>query len=29
LVNFGIVSLACLAGMNFYNRKESEFTDFA
>lgn len=29
ILNFGIVSMLCIFGMFFYNRKENEFTDFA
>ena len=28
-INFGIVSILCLLGMYYYNRKESDFSDFA
>jgi lipopolysaccharide transport system permease protein len=29
LVNFGVVSILCVFGMYYYNRKESDFSDFA
>jgi lipopolysaccharide transport system permease protein len=29
LVNFGVVSILCVLGMYYYNRKESDFSNFA